>query len=285
MTAESTPISSTLSQIQRTSVHSELQPIAADYYNLTSASGKPIAGLLVLLDRRQRPVRAELHVPDAIDAQSEEMAQRQAQLLLSDRYTGEGNLTLNILYAQIGFDRLSVPLSPPPPPSAIPRWLRPVGLGLAAIILLMAAGWFLNDLFTGADTPVAEAPTVIDAPAAAVDTNSTAAPEAAAEPTPFSLISQTNGLPESRNALPLQIGQRVRIRGGYQVALRTEPGASAGTVIGAMVGGDEATVVNGPVWLAGTSDTIVWWRVLLDDGSEAWVSANTSDLTLLEPVP
>ncbi|MBI1294819.1 SH3 domain-containing protein [bacterium] len=285
MTADSAPVSSTLSQIQRSSAHSDLQPIAADYYNLTSATGQPVAGLLVLLDRRQRPVRAELHLPDSIDNQHEELAQRQAQLLITDRYSGDGNLTLNILYAQIGFDRVSIPLPAPPPPSSTPSWLRPVGLGLLAVIVFVAAGWFLNDLFTG-EQAATVAPAIIDAPATAGETTNTV-DSAAASPaeTPFTLMSQTNGLPESRNALPLAIGQRVQIRSGYQVALRTQPGASAGEVVGAMVGGDQATIVNGPVWMPGTSDTIVWWRILLDDGTEAWVSANTSDLTLLEPAP
>jgi len=284
MTADSAPVSSTLSQIQRSSAHSDLQPIAADYYNLTSATGQPVAGLLVLLDRRQRPVRAELHLPDSIDNQHEELAQRQAQLLITDRYSGEGNLTLNILYAQIGFDRLSIPLPAPPPPSSTPSWLRPVGMGLLAVIVFVAAGWFLNDLFTAGES-AAVTPAIVEAPTATEVTTNTA-DGAAASPaeTPFTLISQTNGLPESRNALPLEIGQRVQIRSGYQVALRTQPGASAGEVIGAMVGGDQATIVNGPVWLPGTNDTIVWWRIRLDDATEAWVSANTSDLTLLEPV-
>lgn len=284
MTADSAPVSSTLSQIQRSSAHSDLQPIAADYYNLTSATGQPVAGLLVLLDRRQRPVRAELHLPDSIDNQHEELAQRQAQLLITDRYSGEGNLTLNILYAQIGFDRLSIPLPAPPPPSSTPSWLRPLGLGLLAVIVFVAAGWFLNDLFTGGDN-TAVAPAIVEAPITTGETTTTTDGVAASPAeTPFALISQTNGLPESRNALPLEIGQRVQIRSGYQVALRTQPGASAGEVIGAMVGGDQATIVNGPVWLPGTNDTIVWWRIRLDDATEAWVSANTSDLTLLEPV-
>jgi hypothetical protein len=77
----------------------------------------------------------------------------------------------------------------------------------------------------------------------------------------------------------------VRIRAGLQVALRTEAGANAGEVLGAMQGGDEATIINGPIWLEGNSDTIVWWFVRLDDGTEAWVSANTSELTVLEPAP
>jgi hypothetical protein len=52
-----------------------------------------------------------------------------------------------------------------------------------------------------------------------------------------------------------------------------------------MQGGEQATIINGPIWLEGNSDTIVWWYIRLDNGVEAWVAANTSELTLLEPVP
>ncbi len=292
MTIDSPPVSNTLSQIQRNSAHTDLQQIAADYYNITSADGKPLAGLLVLLDRRQRPVRAELHLPIGTYEQ-QEVAQRQAQLLLTDRYHGEGTLTLNVLYVQIDFDRLSVPLSPPPPSGASPIWLRPLALGLVAVIILVAAGWFLNDLFTRGEAVATSdaAPALVEGNTAgsAEDEATGAGAQSAAAETPFSLISATNGLPESRNAIPLQVGQRVQVRAGsgyqVQVTLRTEPGASAGEVIDYIYEGDQATIINGPVWLEGTSDTIVWWLVQLDDGRQAWAPANTSELTTLEPAP
>jgi hypothetical protein len=291
MSVESAPIPNTLSQIHRSSAHSDLQPIAADYYNITNANGSPVAGLLVLMDRRQRPVRAELHLHDSTVGPLQEVAQRQAHLLIGDRYSGNGSLPLNVLRTRLEHERISVPLAPPPPPSKIPGWLKPAALGLAALILFGATGWVLNDLLTGRET-VAEAPpaTVLD-----MQTIPTAPVEASTATATSALIVdgsgdgvrifEQNGLPVSTNALPLDIGQRVRIRDGYQVALRTEAGASAGSVLGSMMGGDEATIVNGPIWLEGTSDTIVWWYVQLDDGTRAWVAANTSELTLLEPVP
>lgn len=290
MSVESTPIPNTLSQIQRSSAHNDLQPIAADYYNITNANGAPVAGLLVLMDRRQRPVRAELHLHDTTVGAIQELAQRQAHLLISDRYYGDGVLPLNVLRTQMEYERLRVPLSAPPPPSKIPGWLRPAALTLLALVVFGAGGWFLNDLITGrpeiAEVSAPAAQDQVDPPAEATAETVDPLPAAAdAAISADTIISTTNGLPPSRNALPLEVGQRVRIRPGFQVALRTEAGASAGTVLGAMQGGEQATIINGPIWLEGNSDTIVWWYIRLDNGTEAWVSANTSELTVLEPAP
>lgn len=290
MSAESTPIPNTLSQIQRNSAHSDLQAIHADYYNITNANGAPLAGLLVLLDRKNRPVRAELHLSESSVGAQQELAQRQAYLLLGNRYTGERPLPLNVLRTELEQERLSVPLDPSPPPSAIPAWVRPLILGIGAMLLFAALGWMLNDWLQarfGSDTsdptllqaePTATtAATVIDFPVAVdpADTDNSNGDR----------IFQTNDLPVSRNALPMEVGQRVRIRPGFNAALRTEAGAGAGQEIGYVEGGAEMTIVNGPIWLEGNSDTIVWWFVRLDDNTQAWVAANTSDWTLLEPVP
>jgi hypothetical protein len=289
MSVESAPIPNTLSQIQRSSAHNDLQPIAADYYNITNASGAPLAGLLVLMDRRQRPVRAELHLHDTTVGASQELAQRQAHLLISDRYSGERALPLNVLRTQMEEERLSVPLSAPPPPSKIPAWLKPATVALLALLIFGATGWFLNDLFTGTESPAINAPAAQDQPGPPADTATEAGDEtsvsAVTSASEGTRIFETNALPSSRNALPLDIDQRVRIRPGFQVALRTEAGASAGDVLGSMQGGEQATIINGPIWLEGNSDTIVWWYIRLDNGVEAWVAANTSELTLLEPVP
>jgi hypothetical protein len=78
---------------------------------------------------------------------------------------------------------------------------------------------------------------------------------------------------------------RVAIVPGLRLALRSEPGAEAGVVVGDMVDGEEATVIGGPRMTQGDSDTIVWWLVQLDDGTQAWAAANTSQQTLLVPAP
>jgi hypothetical protein len=278
----------TLSQLQRISAHSDLQSIPADYYNITTVDGAPVAGLVILMDRKQRPVRAELHLHDTTLGPLQDLAQRQAYLLIQDRYTGDQSLPLNVLRAHLEDARISVPLPPPPPPSGLPSWAKPVMIGWLAFLLFGAMGWYLNDLITRnvasiPDTaPPITNPAVLEPAAPATDQEQSQAPI----PDPATVrISETNNLPVSQNALPLDINQRVRIRPGYQVALRTEPGATAGEVIGAIQGGTVATIVNGPVWMEGNNDTIVWWYIRLEDGTEAWVAANTSDLTLLEPAP
>lgn len=98
-------------------------------------------------------------------------------------------------------------------------------------------------------------------------------------------LEQTNGLPTSIHADPsINRSSRVRVLPGIQIMLRSHPGPSVGTQKGVMQDGEEAIVVGGSYWTEGERDTIVWWYVRLDDGTEAWVAANTSDLTLLEPI-
>lgn len=293
MTADTMPtesaVPSTLSQGQRSSVHAELQAIQTDYYNITDAEGMPLAALLVLMDRKQRPVRAELQLHDTTVETLAEQAYRQAYLLIQDRYRGDKDLPFNVVRTEYEHERITVPLDRPVPQSDNPRWVLPLVGALVAILLFGSLGWFLNDWLTGGDGAVQQQ-AVSQPPAAVVvppgdQESQTDGADAPAQPGgDMALISQTNDLPVSRNAAPLSLGQRVRIVPGYQVALRTQPGATAGEVVGAMQAGMEATIINGPVWLEGTSDTIVWWFVRLDSGAEAWVAANTSELTLLEVV-
>ena len=284
MSEEATPTTgTTLSQSKRNSAHAELQAIHGDYFNITDSSGAPLAGLLVLMDRKERPVRAELHLHESTTGALYDQAIRQAQLLVADRYFGPGQMPLIVLYARLAQERIPVPLQAPPPPSGLPRWARPVALALIGLIVFGALGWFLNDLLGGTDSSA-------NSEAAAVAADQPAAEEAApAQPVaeqPAGRLFETNGLPVSRNALPLDLGQKVQLRAGIQgVTLRTLAGATAGDVIGYLEPPTQATLVNGPIWLQGNSDTIVWWFVRTDRGVEAWAPANTSEFTLLEPVP
>ena len=63
---------------------STLQAIDATYYHVTDANGQPIAALLVLQDRLNRPVRAEVHLFDDLEDYLAESAIRQAQRLLQE---------------------------------------------------------------------------------------------------------------------------------------------------------------------------------------------------------
>jgi hypothetical protein len=73
--------------------------------------------------------------------------------------------------------------------------------------------------------------------------------------------------------------------GTYRQPIRTEAGANAGEELGIMQPGQEGLIIDGPVQLAGASDTIVWWKVSFEDPQiEGWVAANNSTEPLLEAV-
>lgn len=283
---------------QHSGVHTDLQTISADYYNLTDAQGWPIAGLLILLDRKQRAVRSELHLYADTAGQMEEMAVRQAMNLMEDRYhttappgTRDARLDLRVMRSTQERDTLQVNLQPAPMGGMGERKPYLVwGLVAAGILLLvMALLWLGSALFGAKETPIPAAlPTqtpVVQVQDAAAPTQTTGGPSATQSSTDNPYPPQTNGLPSSVMALDLRLGQRVRIRPGLTLTLRSLPGAEAGDGVGFMQDGQPATLIGGPVWMPGLSDTIVWWYVRLDNGQEAWASANTSELTLLEPVP
>lgn len=322
---------------QRNSVHSELRSIDAIYYDVMDPEGWPIAGLLVLLDGRDNPVRAELYLYEGGDAHVDEIAIRQARLLLQSRYfsdePGGGTMELRVLQTRQFSEVIQVPLQvgsevdmgeegwrrwwpdswPVPGSIASLRshpWANPMTLVMAAaalffVVALAIAIPALLRTVGGPDTDLAvvnpdNAATAGDQTGDAAGTGASegeavagdgvavqdagAGQQAAAFDVP--LTEQTNGLSPSTNARSdLFIGQRVRIRPGLSLVLRSAPGADAGEGIGYMEDGQEALLVGGPYWTEGDTDTIVWWYVRLDDGTEAWAAANTSQLTLLEPVP
>jgi hypothetical protein len=96
----------------------------------------------------------------------------------------------------------------------------------------------------------------------------------------------SSDLPVSRNARgDLRIGMQIQPVPGLLVALRSEPGVDSGTITGQLADGDTATIVGGPEYRQGDLDTIVWWFIELPNGVQAWAAANTSEQTLLMPVP
>ena len=82
----------------------------------------------------------------------------------------------------------------------------------------------------------------------------------------------------------MEVGDRIQLLPAYKITLRSQAGAQAGVEVAQLQNADRMTILNGPIWLQGNSDTIVWWYVRVDDGPEGWVPANTSELTLLEPI-
>lgn len=289
---------STISEGSYVGAYEHLQAITAEYYNITDVESWPIAGLLVLLDSQRQPVRAELHLYEDLPDDVREAAIRQGRLLLEKRYFSSDLVPLRVMKSYQWRDTFQVEasgaLTALPEVPWFKRW--ETGAAAGALVLLIFVIWALTSLLrsptktTTNNSANAATPVVVaNAPAAqsaGVAKNVSVA--AMAPPTvtlqEFATYPQTNNLPESSHAdKSLKIGQRVRVPNGLALTLRSAPGADAGSQMGFLKNTEEATIVNGPVWTAGDSDTIVWWLVSLDNGSKAWAPANTSNLTLLEP--
>ncbi len=89
-------------------------PIAADYYNLTEADGWPVAGLVVLLDRHHRAVRAEVHLYDNTTGRRQDEALHNANQLLINKYWGhtaeDSRLPLRVMRTRQELDSLTIQL-------------------------------------------------------------------------------------------------------------------------------------------------------------------------------
>jgi hypothetical protein len=262
------------------------QAIDAHYYNITDAESWPVAGLLVLLDGKGQPVRAELHLYDELPSHVQEGAVRQSREVLRGRYPGDFSLPLRVLQTSQMRDAVEVRLGdgelrpagdkrrPPVPLFAV--------LGTAAVVtIVVIAAWALRGSQVSAPIDLAGsngARTPVVAVQETESAQTTASEDQVVEAGPQSAMSQ------SRNARPdLSVGMRVAIVPGLRLTLRSEPGAEAGVPLGYMMDDDTAVIVGGPELTEGVTDMIVWWLVSLDDGTEAWAAANTSDQTLLIP--
>lgn len=270
-------------------------PISAHYFDITDVESWPVAGLMVLLDNQAQPVRAELHLYDNLDPLVQDAAIRQARLVLQERYLGGNPVPMRILETLQVREGMQVRLPPlgarPSGVQAALTWRPYYAKVIAAVVGLLLLIWLVtallgsrNDPEEGAltaatpDTPVGEL-------AGGITEESAPIVEGAAEPSGAAAAPASGAdLPPSRNArADLGIGMRVQIVPGLQLALRSEPGADLGSVLGAMTDGTEATIIGGPETTSGDSDTIVWWFVELDDGTQAWAAANTSQQSLLMP--
>ncbi|MFN8487354.1 MAG: hypothetical protein U0350_07155 [Caldilineaceae bacterium] len=280
---------STISEGSYVGAYEHLQAISAEYYNITDVESWPIAGLLVLLDSQRQPVRAELHLYEDLPDDVREAALRQGRLLLEKRYFSTDLVPLRVMKSYQWRDTFQVEANGALAPiQEIPwfkRWETAAAAG--AVVLLIFVIWALASLLRSPAKTTAS--NVANAPAAQPAGVAKAVSVAAMIPPTvtlqeFATYPQTNNLPASSHARnDLKIGQRVRVPNGLALTLRSAPGADAGSQMGFLKNTEEATIVNGPVWTAGDSDTIVWWLVSLDNGSKAWAPANTSNLILLEP--
>jgi hypothetical protein len=253
-------------------------PIHADYYNIIDDEGWPVAALLVLIDRRRDPVRAELHLYEELTDEVRQWAFRQGRALLEARYYSEEPVPLKIFQSYQGRETVQVRANSSIRNAAsteplVQRWQWAAAAGLA--LLLLALVWALATFLRGpaVERTATSTPDALNEPATAGQ-NETAAPT----------LPSANGLPPSQHADPnLAVGKRVRVRPELRLSLVAEPGPDK-NVVGYMQDQQEATIVDGPIMTQGTSDTIVWWRLRLDDGAEAWAPANTSAGAVLELV-
>lgn len=272
-------------------------PIQAHYFDITDIESWPIAGLVVLLDGQSMPVRAELHLYDSLEPHVQEAAIRQARLVLQERYIGGVPVPVRILETFPAREEMSVRLPPlgarPTSHSRFTMPTRPQLLIGAAAVVLLALVWFgfwLGGRGSGLQEGV-EASTTPDAvQQAALQTDAANGVEAAGEEGASEAVGEAvptagnTNLPVSRNARSdLGIGVRVQVIPGLRVALRSEPGIDRGIIIGELADDDVATIVSGPQYAQGDTDTIVWWYITLSNGTQAWVAANTSQQTLLMP--
>lgn len=265
----------------RTPLPSQLQAVQAEYYTIVDAEEWPIAGLVVLMDRRKQPVRAELHLYEELADHRNEFALRQSQQIINERYYNAEPIQLQVMQSYAWRETLKVRTSAEPIPQAsdplafVQQYWQYILAG-SALLVLIALIWAVSAFFRSGTDTVAPIDTTAE------QTATPAAADAAA-PAPVSgAPAQDNGLPASRNADPnLAVGKRMRVAAGIEgVSFVSEPGPDKSKEIGHFAAGDEVTIIGGPVLLQGDRDTIVWWQVQSDAGQQGWVPANTSDWTL-----
>lgn len=280
------------------SIHVAEPPEDAHYYELLDPAGKVRAGLTVILDEQTRAVRAEFcyyeryEVSEAVQG----ALYNSAKEIVETRYLGGNGLNSPLVVLDGGLldetelqHRNPDPIYQPEPRYRL--WHFVAGYGALLLVLLVIG--VLNrtvlkptpaivDLAGGAAAPAAmrSEPLPTDEGAAVTAEFATADGLSAPEMQP-----NTNGLPVSQNANDtLAVGMQVKISQGLRSFLRSLPGPEAGQEIGFLQDGATATILAGPTWLEGDSDTIVWWYVETADGTRGWTPANTSQFTLLEPV-
>ena len=263
---------------------SMMQQYPARYYDFMGEDGQREANMMVVLDSQGRAMQAVLQYDRTLPTFTQNKVQRQAQGLLGSRFLGSSPITpLYIFEFGEQLDRIDVAHTGEDAQAGPEGSVNLLYIALGILGMFLVVGllfWMLNSLFRGRQeiaaptmTPVAMVQDVnASAPAAAVPTADVTAPGI-----------QTNGLPGSKLAnAAIGVGTTVKIRTGLRSFVRSQPGSDQGEVVGYLQDGDTALVIGGPTWLAGDSDTIVWWFVDLPDGVRGWTPANTSQFTLLD---
>lgn len=271
-------------ELQQTA-RNRVQSIPARYHNFLDENGQREGRLVVLLDSQGRALEAELAYDRGLPEFTQSKVQRLAKKLLATSYAGSGpNIPLYIYDLGQQFDRDNVVNQFPNEESDRSVNIVYVVAGIVALFFIVGILFAMLNVVFRSRQEVA-APTATPPALAAASAGDAAAPSVTATIDPAALIVQTNNLPASRNANPaIGVNQTVRIREQYKSFVRSQPGSDQGEAIGYLQDGQTAVVVGGPQLLPGDSDTIVWWYVQLPDGTRGWTPANTSTLSLLEPV-
>lgn len=272
-----------------------LAPTNAHYYEILDRTGHRRAGLTVLLDSQQRVLRAELCYYEryhALEPVQEEIFDRAVEIVESN-YLGNGLSSDLVVIDGTPMAQEVIQHNNPDPTYRPEQRTRiwPFVAGYAALVAVLLVVGLLNRTLLRPTPATAALPAVAEraAPLAASGAPAVGEIAAASDSTAAGaadlLRPNTNGLPPSVNADPtLAVGMQVRIRPGLRAFVRSAPGAEAGEVVGFLEDGATATITGGPTWLPGDSDTIVWWYIETASGVSGWMPANTSQLTLLEPV-
>ncbi len=264
------------------------QAVDATYYNLTDGDGRSLAALLVLLDSFHRPVRAEIHLYEDLSGQTRDQMMRQAQQILQGRYYSRQPVPLRVLDIRQESHSMEVtlPVTPSANTTARPvhksRSTRAIWLTVAAVAALLALVWLSARWFSGSggdSSSSAAIGTVEPTDGPSTNAGTTAQSDVGLQ------IESDDTLPLSENADPgIAVGVRVRVSPRYQSNLLEQPEANDEYIIGIIGPGETMTVQDGPILRPGETDTIVWWYVLTDSGQQGWVPANTSAVTVLEPI-
>ncbi len=271
-------------------------PTQAHYYEITDARGDQRAALNVVLNAQMRVLHAELWLYDRFSLSESLQAEiyRQAKRVVETDYLSAGHQgngfksDFRVLDGRL-LNEESVTHTNPDPRYRAESYHRlwPYITTYAAAVLVLLLFLLLNRTLLRPDQPatsVADSASSV-ALRSAVEEGAVAAQAMASsledEPMP---PANTNGLPPSIKAdSRLQVGMTARILPGYRSFVRSQPGPDAGEPVGVLDNSATARLLGGPEWLAGNTDTIVWWYVETESGIRGWTPANTSELTLLEP--
>ncbi|MEZ4617083.1 MAG: hypothetical protein R2867_16465 [Caldilineaceae bacterium] len=133
---------------------SQVQSIDADYFTIVDAEDWPIAGLVVLLDRRRQAVRAELHLYEDGERQNE-YALRQSQQILGNQYYSADPVQLQVMQSYPWRETLEIHANAVATPEndimAFVRQYWQYIAGAAALILLILFIWFIASFFRSPD--------------------------------------------------------------------------------------------------------------------------------------